>query len=164
MNSTSTPHFIPESDIKQLWNVYGVKGLEKFRLSEIKQELRSNNLLLAGNKKQAIERLHQHYLKIEKRRAEEKEKKQKQLVPSTVQDTSGTLTWNNDVFQNLEYLSFDDVIDFTALFDNEKEVQILLAHDIQNEYSLDTQSYLKKRKWEVTDLWDEFEDQKRIKL
>lgn len=164
MNSTSTPHFIPESDIKQLWNVYGVKGLEKFRLSEIKQELRSNNLLLAGNKKQAIERLHQHYLKIEKRRAEEKEKKQNQLVPSTVQETSGTLTWNNDVFQNLEYLSFDDVIDFTALFDNEKEVQILLAHDIQNEYSLDTQSYLKKRKWEVTDLWDEFEDQKRIKL
>ncbi|KAL0490763.1 hypothetical protein AKO1_002537 [Acrasis kona] len=51
-----------DSAMQQVWKTYGVSALWKFKLVDIKDELRIKGLLLTGNKPDVIERLNRKYL------------------------------------------------------------------------------------------------------
>ncbi|KAL9657237.1 hypothetical protein ABK040_011459 [Willaertia magna] len=63
-NTTTTSN--PSSEMmKKIWKSCGLKALSKFKLVELKEELRKKGLTLNGNKKEIIKRLHDKYLEEE---------------------------------------------------------------------------------------------------
>lgn len=79
-----------ETPVKQIWNLLGEEGLHRFKLTELKDELRHRNLILFGNKKEVIEKLHKHFLSME-----QNSKQQQQLATTSEMKNQSGFTLEN---------------------------------------------------------------------
>jgi hypothetical protein len=71
-SASPTPHQLPQptmftssgtpSDVQQIWTAYGAQSLWKFKIGDLKNELRMKNLDTTGNKPTIICRLNEQYM------------------------------------------------------------------------------------------------------